>query len=485
MSAGTTVPSERARSGLARIVPSFVFEIFNGDNRFVTGIALLAALGGMLFGFDTGVISGALPYLAKEFNLGSLGQSWVVGSLLLGAVVGAFISGKLADSLSRKWTKFVSGCIFTVGGLWSALSPDAASLIASRVLLGLAVGTSSFVAPMYIAEHSPPKLRGGMTALNQFAGITFGILLAYVADFALVGLSDNWRWMLGLEAVPGLALAVAMVFVPHTPRWLVQQSRTDEAAHVLERTRPGVDPRREVREIEHVAQAQRTFGLGQLLGPKMRLLLLVGVGLAVFQQVLGINTVIYFGTTILHFTGLDLSTSVGETVFIGAVNFVFAGIAVLLIDKVGRKPLLVLSAVGCTIALVVLGFYFYQGSSFEHANAGIALGALLGYLAFFELGLGPVFWVMIAEIYPLRSRPKAMAVATMFNWGFNFLVSYYFLQMTDLLGKAGTFWLYAGLGVCAAVFFVVFVPETRERSLEQIERDVTGRSLEEEAPEAA
>jgi sugar porter (SP) family MFS transporter len=469
----------------SRLVPEFLVEIVGSKNRFVTGIALLATLGGLLFGFDTGVVSGALPYIAKTLHLGAAGQSWVVGSLLLGAVGGAFLSGKLADLLSRKWTKFVAGCVFTCAGLWSALSPDFASLIAARAVLGLAVGTSSFVAPMYIAEHSPPRLRGGMTALNQFAGITFGILLAYVADFGLSSFPDNWRWMFGFEAIPGIALAVAMVYVPHTPRWLVQRGRTDDAARVLEKTRPGIDPQEEVRDIEGVARSQHAFHLRQLIGRRMLMLLVVGVGMAVFQQVLGINTVIYFGTTILHFTGLNLSSSVAETVFIGLVNFVFAGVAVFLIDKVGRKPLLVLSAVGCTLTLVVLGIYFYQEPAFQHANADVALGALLGYLAFFEIGLGPVFWVMIAEIYPLRSRPKAMAVATMFNWGFNFLVSYFFLEMTDGIGKAGTFWLYAGLGVCSAVFFLWFVPETRNRSLEEIERQVTGHSADDGTPRAA
>ena len=217
-----------------RVVPDFVYEIFRKDNRFALSIAILAALGGMLFGFDTGIVSGALPYIAKDFHLGSLGQSWVVGSLLLGAVAGAFVSGKLADSLSRKWTKFVAGCVFTCAALWSALSPDAASLIASRAVLGLAVGASSFVAPMYIAEQSPRQLRGGMTALNQFAGVTLGILLAYIAAFALVDFSDNWRWMLGFEAFPGIVLAIAMAFVPHTPRWLVQRSRNEEPGSTRE-----------------------------------------------------------------------------------------------------------------------------------------------------------------------------------------------------------------------------------------------------------
>ncbi|MGH9045415.1 MAG: sugar porter family MFS transporter, partial [Acidimicrobiales bacterium] len=356
------------------VVPEFLIEIVKSGNRFVFGITLLAALGGFLFGFDTGVISGALPFIAKDFHVGSLGESWVVGSLLLGAVVGALLSGKLADALSRKWTKCAAGCVFTAAGLWSALSPDFASLIGARAVLGLAVGTASFVAPMYIAEQSPRHLRGGMTALNQFAGITLGILIAYVADDLLVNFANNWRWMLGFEVVPGLALAVAMIFVPHTPRWLVQRDRTDEAIRVLRRTRTDTDPQEEVNEIKEVASSQHAFHLRQLLGSRLRMLLVVGVGMAVFQQILGINTVIYFGTTILHFTGLSLSTSVAETVFIGVVNFVFAGVAVLLIDKVGRRPLLTISAVGCTLTLIVLGIYFYQSVGFQHANANVALG---------------------------------------------------------------------------------------------------------------
>ncbi len=454
-------------------VPDFFLDILQSDNRFVTLIALLAALGGFLFGFDTGIVSGALPYIGKSLHLGAFGQSWVVGSLLLGAIGGAILSGKLADLLSRKWTKFASGCLFTVAGICSAFAPSVELLTAARFVLGLAVGTASFVAPMYIAEHSPPRLRGGMTAFNQFM-ITLGILIAYIADFALSGFPDNWRWMFGFEAVPGVALAVAMVLVPHTPRWLVQRGRLDEAREVLRRTRPRVDPDEEVSEIEEVAHSQKAFRLRLLLGKRLRMLLVIGAGMATFQQILGINTVIYFGTTILHFTGLPLGTSVAETVFIGIINWFFAGVAVLLLDKVGRKPLLVASAAGCTIALIFLGFYFDQSSAFQHANADMALAALLWYLAFFEIGLGPVFWVMIAEIYPLRSRAKAMAVATMFNWGFNFLVSYFFLQMTVDMGKPGTFWLYAGFGVGAVVFFSLLVPETRDRSLEQIERQVTG-----------
>lgn len=457
-----------------RIAPGFISEMFTSGNRFVSGIAILAALGGFLFGYDTGVVGGALPYVAKSLHIGALGQSWVVGSLLLGAVGGAFLSGRLADLLSRKWTKFVSGIVYTVAALGSAFAPTITTLCAARFVLGLAVGTASFVAPMYISEHSPGRLRGGMTAFNQLM-ITFGILVAYLADFALSGFPHNWRWMFGFGAVPAICLAVAMVFVPHTPRWLVQRGREDEARSVLRRSRAGEEEiEDEISGIRHVATSQHAFGFRQLLGPRLRMLVVVGVGMAIFQQILGINTVIYFGATILQFAGLSISTSVAQAVFLGIINFVAAGVAVLLLDKAGRRGPMITGTIGCVIGLIGLGWFFYQPTAFQHANAEIALAFIMFYLAAFEISLGPVFWVMIAEIYPLRSRAKAMAVATMCNWAFNFLISYFFLQLTMALGKAGTFWLYAGFGVVAVAFFWRWLPETKGRTLEQIERQVRG-----------
>ena len=457
-----------------RVMPGFLMEIFAAGNRFIAGIAVLAALGGFLFGYDTGVVSGALPYISKSLHIGTFGQSWVVGSLLLGAIAGAFASGRLADLLSRKWTKFVSGCVYMAAALGSAFAPTIQTLCASRFVLGLAVGTASFVSPMYISEHSPGRLRGGMTAINQVM-ITFGILIAYLADFALSGFPHNWRGMFGLGAVPGIALAVAMVFVPHTPRWLVQKGRDEEARAVLGHSRASdTEIGEEIDGIHDVAQSQRAFRLRQLLGPRLRMLVIVGVGMAIFQQILGINTVIYFGATILGFTGLTISTSVAEAVFLGIINFVFAGVAMLLLDRVGRRAPMMVGTTGCTIALIGLGWFFYQSTAFQHGYADIALALIMFYLASFEISLGPVFWVMIAEIYPLRSRAKAMAVATMFNWTFNFLISYFFLQLTLSIGRAGTFWLYAGFGIAALAFFWRWLPETKGRSLEQIERQIHG-----------
>lgn len=452
---------------------SFFVQAARSNNRFIVRIAVLAAIGGFLFGYDTGVVSGALPYMEKSLKFGTFGESWVVGSLLLGACVGAAGSGFLADILSRKWTKLCSGCIYVAAALGSAFCPNVTLLCIARFVLGFAVGTASFVSPMYISEQSPRSLRGGMTTFNQLM-ITLGIFIAYIADFALKGVGGNWRWMVGLGAVPGLALAVGMMFVPHTPRWLIEHGREDEARQVLQRSRDDDEVDEEVDEISEVSSSERELRVRDLFGARIRPLLLVGVALAIFQQILGINTVIYFGATILHYAGYGTNVSVGEAVYLGIINFVFAGVAMFLLDKVGRRPLLLSGTVGCIVGLVIIGFFFHAGTGFQHHYPEVALGAMMLYLASFEISLGPVFWLMISEIFPLKIRSKAMAVATIANWLFNFLVSYFFLTLTQGIGKDGTFWLYAGFGVCAVTFFFFKVPETKNRSLEEIESDIRG-----------
>ncbi|HET6966452.1 MAG TPA: sugar porter family MFS transporter [Acidimicrobiales bacterium] len=451
---------------------TFATQLAQPKHRFVAWIAALAALGGFLFGFDTGVVGSAEPYFSKSLGIGSFGESWVVGSLLLGAVAGAALAGYLADALSRKWTKFVGGCVFTGAGLASAFAPNVEILCIIRFVLGFGVGTASFVAPMYISEQSPQKLRGGMTALNQVM-ITFGILAAYLSDYGLSGIgSTNWRWMFAVEAIPGAALALAMVFVPHTPRWLVEHGRADEAKEVLGRTRPSADVDDEVQSIQEVSGRQRDTRLRDLAAPELRPFLLVGVVLAVLQQVVGINAVIYFGAQLLKFMGHTTDTAVYEAITLGVVNFVGAVVAVLLLDWIGRRKLLIAGSLGMVAGLGALGWFFSSSASFVHHHAVIGLGCVLFFLFTFELSLGPVFWLMISELYPLRIRSKAMALCTMVNWTFNFLVSYFFLTMTQDLGRDGTFWLFGFFALCSAAFGLAKVPETKDRSLEEIEREM-------------
>jgi sugar porter (SP) family MFS transporter len=447
---------------------SFVQDVREETNGFVVGVAAIAAIGGFLFGYDTGVISGALLLIKQDLGASTFEQSAIVGSLLLGAVAGAILSGYLAAAIGRRPVKIISGCIFAIGAIWSALAPDVWTLIVARFVLGISVGTASFVAPMYIGEMVPKKIRGGLVSFNQLM-ITSGILVAYIVDFALKDVSNNWRWMLGLGAIPGVALAVGMLLMPESPRWLVEHDREDDARNVLERARRPEEIDEEIDEIRDVSR--ESARLRDLLGKAVRPMLIVGLGLAIFQQIVGINTVIYFAPTIFQLAGVSTSAAIGQTVFIGVTNVVFTIIAVLLLDKLGRRVFLLTGTAGLTVALVGLGLFF-QVSSIK-ANAGwLALVSLIFYIASFAIGLGPVFWLMIAEIFPLKIRSAAMSVCTVANWGFNFLVSFTFLQLISTAGKGGAFFLYAGLGVLALIFFALMVPETKGRSLEEIESEL-------------
>ncbi|HEU5215456.1 MAG TPA: sugar porter family MFS transporter [Gaiellaceae bacterium] len=439
-------------------------------NRRLLGVALIAAVGGFLFGYDTGVIGGAMLFMQKDLGLDTHGkQQLTVAILLLGAVAGAAISGWAADRFSRRRVKITSGCVYVIGALGCAFSQTYPQILASRFWLGLAVGTASFVSPMYIAEMVPPRIRGGVVSFNQLM-ITLGILVAYIVDWGFAGFSNNWRWMFAVAVVPGAILAIGMYFMPFSPRWLVEKGREDDARRVLGRYRDSEEEvEDEVREIEKIAEEE--FSLRELLGKAVRRMMIVGVALAVFQQIVGINTVIYYAPTILKFAGQQDTSALTQSVFIGCTNVFFTIVAILLLDRLGRRFFLITGTSVLTLALVGLGIFF-ASTGLQHSAGWFALACLLVYIAGFAIGLGPVFWLMISEIFPLQMRGPAMAVCTMFNWGFNFLISYTFLTLTDVITKQGTFWLYAFFGICAVIFFVTLVPETKDRSLEEIQADL-------------
>ncbi len=437
--------------------------------RHVAISAAVTALGGLLFGYDTGVVSGALLFLKKDFGgLSSFQQELVTSLLLVGAVLGALTAGRIADRLGRRLTVLITATVFVVGVLLAAFTPTFPVLLVARIIIGLAVGSASMVVPLYIGEIVPPRVRGGLVSLNQLA-ITSGILVSYLIDY---GLSDsgNWRLMFGLAAVPAVLLFVGMLFQQESPHWLIRQGRDDEARQVLLRLRDEGDIDSEIREVHELSQIEGSYR--DLISPRVRPLVWVGVLLAVFQQITGINTVIYYAPTLLQGAGLGNNAALLANVVNGCVNVGMTIVAIWLLDKVGRRPLLLSGTAGMAVGMVIVGCAFIGGSDLHGAAAAIAIAGLLIYTGSFAIGLGPVFWLLIAEIYPLRIRGAAMSVASMANWGANFVVTVSFLTLLNAISGVGVFFLFGFLTLVALAYFWRKVPETKGRSLQEIERDL-------------
>lgn len=433
---------------------------------FVYLAAALSALGGMLFGYDTGVISGAILFIKKEFALGSFLEEIVVSVVLVGAVIGAMAAGRAADRLGRRRIIIVTAFLFVLAALATAVAPTVGLLIAGRILAGIAIGAASFIAPLYISEISPVKIRGKLVSFNQLA-ITGGIVVSYLVGYALSSAGD-WRLMFGLAAIPAAGLGIGLLPMPDSPRWLFGQGRTEKATEVLRHIRGHADVSDEVKEMRLSIEKQ-SGSWAQVFSPHLRPALIVGIGLAVFQQFTGINTVIYYAPTIFQFAGFQsASAAILATLGVGVVNMLLTVVALMLLDRVGRRPLLLTGLVGMTAGLTVLGIVFLFGGTADIVG-GVSVAALMLYVGSFAVGLGPVFWLMIAEIYPLKVRGLAMSAATVVNWGANLLVAVTFLTLIRALGKAGTFWLYAVISLGSWFFVYFLVPETKGRSLEYIE----------------
>ncbi|QIB76040.1 sugar porter family MFS transporter [Halogeometricum borinquense] len=439
-----------------------------GGGRFVYVTAALAALNGLLFGFDTGIISGAFLFIENEFTMSSLVEGIVVSGAMAGAAVGAAVGGKLADRLGRRRLILISAIVFFIGSLTMAVAPNVPVLVAGRLIDGVAIGFASIVGPLYISEIAPPKIRGALTSLNQLM-VTVGILSSYFVNFALAD-SESWRAMLGAGMVPAVILAIGILKMPESPRWLFEHGKEAEARAILQQTRSG-DVEKELEEIRGTVSKQSNTGLRDLLEPWLRPALVVGLGLAVFQQVTGINAVIYYAPTILESTEFGNATSILATVGIGLINVVMTIVAIALIDRVGRRALLLTGVGGMVVTLGILGAVFYL-PGFSGGLGIIATVSLMLFVAFFAIGLGPVFWLLISEIYPLAVRGSAMGIVTVANWGANLLVSLMFPVMTANLGTPSTFWIFGVCSLVALVFTYALVPETKGRSLEAIENDL-------------
>jgi SP family galactose:H+ symporter-like MFS transporter len=437
---------------------------------FVKIVAGTAALAGLLFGFDTGVISGAILFIKGAFGLSPFAEEVLVSSALVGAVCGSILSGRLTDILGRKRAILITAAIFAVGSILCAVAGSIPLLIVGRLAVGVAIGVASYTAPLYISEMAPPNLRGALVTLNQLA-ITTGILLAYVVD-AVFAPSDGWRLMFAFGALPAIVLGLGIAVLPESPRWLLLHRHKGEAIKVLMRIRGTQDVMPEVNEILEHADPGRGK-LADLFSPIVLPVLLCGIALAVIQQITGINTVIYYAPTIFQAAGFHSNESaIIATAGVGLVNVFMTVISIPLIDKVGRRPLLLISLTGMGVSLAALGLGFAIGGE---ALKWIGVLSLAVYIASFAIGLGPVFWLLISEIFPLNVRGQAASIATMANWLSNFIVSLTFLSLLNALGSVWTFLLYAALCGLGIWFCLRFVPETKGVPLELIERDLRAR----------
>ena len=431
-------------------------------------MAGVAALGGLLFGYDTGVISGALLFIRGQFDLSATMEGVVAGIALAGAALGAASAGVISDRFGRRRVIFVTALVFIAGSLLSALAGGLATLLVGRLVVGVGIGVSSMLAPLYLAEIAPAANRGALVSLNQLA-ITVGILVSNLVGYAFAA-GGSWRWMLGLGVVPGAVLALGMLGLPESPRWLAGHDRAADARRALQRLRGGGDVEGELAALRtDLRREGRAAPWADLVRPGLRLPLVLGVGLAIFQQVTGINTVIYFAPTIFESAGLpSASASILASSGIGVVNVAMTLVAIALIDRVGRRALLLVGLLGmiASLGLLALGFAVGRDSALLGGATALSLAA---YVGFFAIGLGPVFWLLISEIFPLAVRGRGMSLATVANWSFNLLVALTFLDLIELFGRSATFLLYAGLSVAALAFVWFLVPETRGRSLEAIE----------------
>ncbi|GAA2642828.1 sugar porter family MFS transporter [Dactylosporangium fulvum] len=437
----------------------------------ILGPALVAALGGFLFGYDTGVISAALLYLAPAFNLSSGQQEVVVASLLLGAIVGVVSGGPLVDRFGRRRLLIVSAAVFCAGALVAALTPNAVVLIAARFVLGLAIGTSSLVVPTYIAEMAPRETRGRLVSLQQLM-ITVGIFVSYLVGFAFSP-SHGWRWMLGLAAVPAAVMLLGLLGLAESPRWLLSRGREDEARAVMLRSRSPSEADEELAEMRAVTATERGMTIRDVFGRQLRPAVLLGVAVAATNQLVGVNAVIYYTPTLLTRAGFGDTAALVSTVGIGLVNMLVTIGALLVIDRIGRRPLLLGGTAIVVVSLVALGALYLLPS--QTGVVGVLLVAVLCvYIAAFAASLGLGIWLINSEIFPTAVRGKAASAGTVTHWTLDFLISLTVLTTIALLSATGLFWLYAVFGVIGLLYLHRHLPETKGRSLEDIEHKLRG-----------
>ena len=430
-------------------------------------VAIVASLGGLLSGYDTGVISGALLFINETWMLPDTLQGFLVSSVLIGAVIGAATNGILADIFGRKKIIMATAVIFILGSILCAFAPNVYILIISRIFVGFAVGIVNFVVPLYLSEISPKNLRGTLVSLYQWA-ITAGILFSYFINAVFAQTVYNWRWMLFAGVLPGLILFIGMCFMSDTPRWLVSKNRDDEAKRVFSRIEPDINVENEIRDIKNTLDSgtEKKFRFKRW----MIMPFVVGIGIMFAQICTGINTIIYYAPTIFKTAGFDSNlTAIYATTGIGVVNFVMTIVAVFFTDRLGRKPLLYFGLAGVMLSLFALGTSFAFADILGGGLKWVAVGSLVTYIICFAMSLGPIGWILVSEVFPLKIRGIAMSICTVSNFAFNFFVVGSFPVLLHRIGGAWTFWMFGLVSLICIIFVYFFVPETKGISLEQIE----------------
>ncbi len=504
-------------------------------------IALIVALGGLLMGFDASVISGVVKFIEPEFGLSKLELGWSVASLTLSATLAMMISGPLSDKMGRRAVLRIAAILYAVSAVGSALAPDFTSLVIARMVGGLGVGASLILAPMYIAEIAPKNLRGRLVSFNQLNIVT-GISLAFFTNYLILqlGKSDanwalnlrldeyNWRWMLGLETLPALLYFVGLFFVPRSPRWLVMNGKYQEAERVMKRYTNETDPAGEITQIQQSLTSEQNTtktSLKELFRPGLKLVLTIGVVVAVLQQITGINSVFFYAPMIFEQSGIGTDAAFVQAILVGLVNLVFTILAILFIDRLGRKPLLSFGVSGIALSMFVLAYAFNSATysltdntlrelptSLDHRsltplvdevydselefqsvveaqlgpdaylthkaeilkaslqmNASLILIAILAFVASFAISLGPVMWVLFSELFPNKIRGIAISFVGLINSGVSFLVQWIFPWELETFGSATTFLIYGLFAATGLIFIVRVIPETKGKSLEELE----------------
>ena len=432
---------------------------------YVLSVTLVAAIGGLIFGFDTAIVAGATRYMKEQFSLDSLQEGWAVSVVLIGCMFGAGLAGPISDRIGRRRFMLVSAVLFLVSAVGCALPRTITAFVIFRFIGGLGIGSAAVLSPLYIAEIAPARVRGALVSVNQLAIVT-GILLAYFVNWAFAGAGPaNWRWMYAMGAVPSVLFFFLLLGVPESPRWLVKNGREDEARTVLTRADSAEAAAAGIREIKDTL-ALEEGSFRELFRPAFRRPLLIAVVLAVFQQITGINAILYYAPRIFEGAGFERMSAIGQSTIVGLVNMLFTVVAIVLADRVGRRPLLLVATGGMGVSLVLLGAAF----KFPVLPASALLLIILLYIAFFASAMGPLVWVVMAEIFPIKVRGSAMGMATLILWLADFAVTLTFPVISDRFHPSSAFWLYAAMCALDLVFMWFFLPETKGKTLEEIER---------------